>query len=283
MNHSKIMDGIYSRDAFGYWSSLCEMFARACFLNDRHRESGERFDYLCGHSESCISLCSRPDGSMEIIKAMPIGKERTAINSAMRDMITDLSERGLFMTDEERAGMVRHSVRARLENSCMLEVSYSSNPAISEDCDACIGYDLYDSAGALVDGEEMDYNSGEFQSSDVAVIIPKAIEFCLSRKNMGYMFMAGEEKRSLLYMVMYGETRYFENTSSLDAAALCNAYADCRFPFVKMSQYEWDLGIEEYAVIEQGTSLSFSLKFDSEENEIVILTGWDVSGEVWDI
>lgn len=55
-------------------------------------------------------------------------------------MITDLRERGLFMTDEERADMVRNTVRARLENGCMLEVSCSGNPVISEGCDECISY-----------------------------------------------------------------------------------------------------------------------------------------------
>lgn len=195
MNNSKKMDGIYSRDSFGYWSSLCEMFARAgaCYLNDRIKEFGGRSDYLCGHSESCISLCSCPDGGTEIIKAVPSGKERTAINNAMKDMITDLRERGLFMTDEERAGMVRDSAKARLENGCMLEVRCSSNPAVSEGCDACIGYRLYDSDGALMDDGEMDYNSEEFHGSDVAVMIPKAIGFCFSYKDMRYMLMAGED------------------------------------------------------------------------------------------
>lgn len=195
MNNSKRMDGIYSRDAFGYWSSLCEMFARAgaCFLNDRLSEAGGRSDYLCGHSESCISLCRRPDGSMEIIKAVPSGKERTCINSAMEDMITDLRERGLFMTDEERAKMMRDSVKARLENGCMLEIRYSGNPAIAGGCDACIEYHLYDSDGTLLDDGEMDYNSEKFQDSDVAAMVPEAIEFCFGRKNMGYMLMPGEE------------------------------------------------------------------------------------------
>lgn len=196
MNHSKKMDGIYSRDAFGYWSSLCEMFARAgaCFLNDRLRESGGRSDYLCGHSESCMFPCVSPDGSIESITAVPLGKERADINNAMEDMITDLRERGLFMTDRERAGMVRDSAKARLENGCMLEVRCSSNPAVSEGCDACIGYRLYDSGGALMDDREMDYNSEEFQGSDVAEMIPKAIGFCFGRKNMRYMLMKSEAK-----------------------------------------------------------------------------------------
>lgn len=275
MRDSKKMDGIYSRDAFGYWSSPCEMFARAgaCFLNDRLAETGGRSDYLCGHSESCVAICSGADGNMEVIKAMPSGRERTAINSAMEDMITDLRERGLFMTDEERADIVRGSVRARLENGCMLEISCSGNPAMSEGCDAGIGYHLYDSDGILVDGGEMDYNPEEFQGSDVAVMIPKVIGFCFNSKNIGYMLLAEDKKRSLYYMVMHGETRYFENTSGLDAEALYSAYVDCRMPLVEMARYGQEIGIEEYAGIEQGTNLSFSIAFDSDGDEIVIFDG----------
>lgn len=275
MNNSMKMDGRYSRESFGYWSSPCEMFARAgaCYLNDRLKEYGGRSGYLCGHSESYVFVHSLPDGSKETIKAIPSGTERTAINNAMEDMITDLRERGLFMTDEERAGIVRDTARARLENGCMLEVSCSGSPAISEGCDACMSYRVYDSYGMLTDDGRIDYNSGEFQSSDVAVMIPKAIDFCFNRKDMGYMLLKKEEKRSLFYMVMYGERRYFENTSGLDAETLCNAYMEYSLPFVEMERYGREIGIEEYAVIEQGANLSFSLGLDSDGDEIVIFDG----------
>lgn len=111
----------------------------------------------------------------------------------MEDMLTDLRERGLFMTDVERAGMVRGSVRARLENGCLLKVSYSDNPAASEGCDACISYSLCDSGGELTDGGEMDYNSKDFHGNDVALMVPEVAEFCFGKKNMGYMLMADEE------------------------------------------------------------------------------------------
>ncbi len=177
------------------------------------------------------------------------------------------------MTDEERAGIVRDTARARLENGCMLEVSCSGSPAISEGCDACMSYRVYDSYGMLTDDGRIDYNSGEFQSSDVAVMIPKAIDFCFNRKDMGYMLLKKEEKRSLFYMVMHGERRYFENTSGLDAETLCNAYMEYSLPFVEMERYGREIGIEEYAVIEQGANLSFSLGLDSDGDEIVIFDG----------
>lgn len=87
-------------------------------------------------------------------------------------------------------GMERGSVRARLENGCLLKVSYSDNPAASEGCDACISYSLCDSGGELTDGGEMDYNSKDFHGNDVALMVPEVAEFCFGKKNMGYMLMA---------------------------------------------------------------------------------------------
>lgn len=37
----------------------------------------------------------------------------------------------------------------------------SSNPAASENCDACLGFNIYDENGVLCDGGELDYNSEE--------------------------------------------------------------------------------------------------------------------------
>ena len=44
-------------------------------------------------------------------------------------------------------------------------------------------------------------------------------------------------------------------------------------PFVEMERYGREIGIEEYAVIEQGANLSFSLGLDSDGDEIVIFDG----------
>lgn len=137
----------------------------------------------------------------------------------------------------------------------------------------CISYRVYDSCGMLTDDGEIGYNSKEFQGSDVAVMIPKALHFCFSGRDMGYMLLESEEKKSLFYMVMHGERRYFENTSGLDEEALCNVYAGCKLPFVEMERYGREIGIEEYAIIEQGTNLSFSLGLDSDGDEIVIFNG----------
>lgn len=40
----------------------------------------------------------------------------------------------------------------------------------------------------------IDYSFGEFQGSDIAVMIPKAIDFCFGGKDMGYMLLESEEK-----------------------------------------------------------------------------------------
>lgn len=52
-----------------------------------------------------------------------------------------------------------------------------------------MSYRVYDSCGMLTDDGEIDYNSGEFQGSDVTVMIPKAIDFCFGGKGMGYMLL----------------------------------------------------------------------------------------------
>ncbi len=72
---------------------------------------------------------------------------------------------------------------------------------------------------------------------------------------------------------MNDEERFFENTSSLDADALCRAYGECEKPFVEMGQYGRWIDIGEYAAIEQGGRLAFSMQFNEETDEITIFDG----------
>ena len=78
---AKKADGAYAKTDNGYWSSACEMFARAfaCYVSDKLREKGIRSDYLTGHSEYTV---------------YPRGEERKQINEAIDKMIDDLKERG---------------------------------------------------------------------------------------------------------------------------------------------------------------------------------------------
>ena len=72
---------------------------------------------------------------------------------------------------------------------------------------------------------------------------------------------------------MNDEERFFENTSSLDADALCRAYGECGKPFVEMGQYGRWIDIGEYAAIQQSDRLAFSVEFNDETDEITIFDG----------
>lgn len=74
------MDEKYCKTDKGYWTSDCEMFARAfsCYVKDKL--SPGRNDYLCGHADN----------------AAPWGEERKRINESMDRMIAALKERNLL-------------------------------------------------------------------------------------------------------------------------------------------------------------------------------------------
>lgn len=82
-----------------------------------------------------------------------------------------------------------------------------------------------------------------------------------------------QEPKSIFYMKMYDEQRFYENTSGLDAEALCKAYAECDKPFVEMGQYGKPISEADYAYIQQGDRLSFSLEFDADRDAITISDG----------
>lgn len=82
-----------------------------------------------------------------------------------------------------------------------------------------------------------------------------------------------KEPKSIFYTKMYDEQRFYENTSGLDADALCKAYAECDKPFVEMGQYGKRISEVDYAYIQQGDKLSFSLEFDADKDEIIISDG----------
>ncbi|MCI9638247.1 MAG: DUF4316 domain-containing protein [Hungatella sp.] len=72
---------------------------------------------------------------------------------------------------------------------------------------------------------------------------------------------------------MNDEERWFKNTSGLDAEGLCRAYAECRLPFVDMGQYGERIDIGEFAQIQQGERLDFSIEFNAETDRITIFDG----------
>lgn len=90
LRNSKLFDGMYSSCGHGYWTSPCELFARAfsCYLTDKFKEKGMRNDYLNGHSESY---------TFGPIHAYPLGEERTRINQAIDALIEDLKKKEIFI------------------------------------------------------------------------------------------------------------------------------------------------------------------------------------------
>lgn len=97
-NNSKKMDELHSKEQNGYWSSDCEMLARAgaCYLLDKLKEQNGRSDYLCGHAESCVSSYTDSQGKTEIVKAYPEGEERKAINAAFDELFTWIKQENLI-------------------------------------------------------------------------------------------------------------------------------------------------------------------------------------------
>jgi len=82
-----------------------------------------------------------------------------------------------------------------------------------------------------------------------------------------------KEPRSIFSIRVNDEERFFENTSGLDADALCKAYGECRLPFVEMGKYGRWIDIGEYTEIEQGDRLAFSMQFNEETDQIIIFDG----------
>ena len=78
------MDKEYSKTGQGYWSSDCELLARAgaCWIRDRLTSMGIRNDYLVGHSEG------------EMIS--PHGEEREVIDSAFDAWLSKAKDVGFF-------------------------------------------------------------------------------------------------------------------------------------------------------------------------------------------
>lgn len=93
---SRAFDREHSKDGFGYWSSLCEMAARAfaCYVKDMLESPS---DYLAAHAD-----CYLMEGKNgETIYAYPRGNERKRLNGLFDQLFQELIQIGFFT---ERAG-----------------------------------------------------------------------------------------------------------------------------------------------------------------------------------
>lgn len=81
-------DKVYRKSGHGYWSSRCEMFARAfdCYVTDRLAERGWRNDYLTSNADSFTLVAD--DGMT--YRAYPCGKERERLNGLFDELFKEM-------------------------------------------------------------------------------------------------------------------------------------------------------------------------------------------------
>lgn len=81
-------DNLFRKSGHGYWSSRCEMFARAfdCYVKDKLTERGYHNDYLTSNADSFI--CTTEDGTT--IYAYPRGKERETLNKLFDRLMKEI-------------------------------------------------------------------------------------------------------------------------------------------------------------------------------------------------
>lgn len=90
---SEMFDKIYSKHSNGYWSSDCEMFARAfdCYVSDKLQKRLYVNEYLTGHA-NCYVM--QKEG--ESIYAIPMREEREIIFEKFDELIEDMKNKGWF-------------------------------------------------------------------------------------------------------------------------------------------------------------------------------------------
>ena len=91
---AKAIDSSYSKSGHGYWSSDCELLARAgaAYIKDKCSELGVRNDYLSGHADTFPV----GKGSDDLHYTSPQGEERKTINKAFDAFFGELRDLGLF-------------------------------------------------------------------------------------------------------------------------------------------------------------------------------------------
>lgn len=112
---SKAFDSVHSKTNNGYWQSKVEMFARAfaCYVTDKLEG---RSDYLSGHSENAVSMAVR-NGEPVVIKAIPVGEERSEINAHFDELLQELKDKGLLHHREDFTAFVERYAPIVLEEN----------------------------------------------------------------------------------------------------------------------------------------------------------------------
>ena len=130
-------------------------------------------------------------------------------------------------------------------------------------------FDTFNADGLSIGGIKVDINPITAQRTGTLETYLPNVEEYLDRVREA----REHELISLFNIRMNDEERWFKNTSGLDAEGLCRAYAECRLPFVDMGQYGERIDIGEFAQIQQGERLDFSIEFNAETDRITIFDG----------
>ncbi len=140
---------------------------------------------------------------------------------------------------------------------------------LSTDEREAVLFDMFNEAGLHIGGVKVDINPITAQrTGTLETYLPQAEEYLA-----GVREARDKEPKSIFGTKMYDEQRFYENTSGLDADALCKAYAECEKPFVEMGQYGKLISEADFAYIQQGDRLSFSVEFDADRDEITLSDG----------
>lgn len=132
-------------------------------------------------------------------------------------------------------------------------------------------FDTFNEGGLHIGGIKVDINPITAQrTGTLETYLPKVEEYLDGGREA-----KENEPISLFNIRMNDEERWFKNTSGLDAEGLCRAYAECKLPFVDMGQHGERIDIGEFARIEQGEKLDFSIEFNAETDQITIFDGKD--------
>lgn len=132
-------------------------------------------------------------------------------------------------------------------------------------------FDTFNEDGLSIGGIKVDINPITAQrTGTLETYLPNVEEYL-----DGVREVREHEPISLFNIRMNDEERWYKNTSGLDAEELCRAYAECKLPFIEMGQYGERIDIGEFAQIQQGERMDFSIEFNDETDRITIFDGKD--------
>lgn len=133
VSDANYIDSVHSKSGHGYWSSDCELLARAgaAYIKDKCEELGIRNDYLSGHAD-CPPLIDDA-GSKHFIS--PQGKERLIIDNAFDKFFEELREMELFHENE----MEQPSLDAVVDNASAVQATQEEGPSKENEKDYEIG------------------------------------------------------------------------------------------------------------------------------------------------